>query len=642
MRLAKIGKSRQVTAVTATMWGICAMIAIFGMGVSRLSAEPPPNILWISMEDISAHFGCYGDPHAITPNVDALAAEGVRYTHAFTAAGVCAPCRSTVITGMYQTTIGTHHMRCQATLPEFIKPFPVYLREAGYYCTNNSKTDYQFKAPEDTWDESSRKAHWRNREDKEQPFFAVFNFTGCHESGIASEEKYRKVTEDLTSDQRQDPDKLTTLPPYYPDTPVVREDWKRNYELITAADQFAGKLLAELEEDGLADNTIVFFWSDHGVGLPRAKRWLYDSGTRIPLVVKTPERFRADGQGAPGTSDGQLVSSLDFGPTVLNLAGLEIPDHVQGRAFLGKGLSEPRRYVYGARDRMDERYDIIRSVRDHRYRYIRNYEPLKPYYQYMNTPEKGATMREIRRVNAAGELSEEAALFAADRKPVEELYDLENDPHEVSNLIGDPSLRGTLERMRVAHQDWVRETRDLGLIPEPEIAERVTVMGSEYAVMRQAGSEALNARLAEVAALASRGETGFSELRQAIDDEDAAVRFWAATGIGNIGKNAEGLGDELEQRLSSEMAPVARVAVARALCLIGEPEEGLKMLADELEGDQQWTRLHAAIALDEIDEQARPVIDALRKGLKDQPNKYIVRVCNKAVNDLEGTDNRVP
>ena len=631
---------RELSIAVAMAW-ICGGLAAAQSVPDADAKQNRPNILWLSCEDISAHFGCYGDPQAITPTIDKLATQGVRYSHAFTTAGVCAPCRSAIITGMYQTTIGTHHMRCNATLPEFVKPFPVYLREAGYYCTNNSKTDYQFKMPKDTWDESSGRAHWRNRKDPEQPFFAVFNFTGCHESGIESKSKYQSVTKNLTPEQRQDPDQLTTLPPYYPDTPVVREDWKRNYELITAMDAWAGNLLEQLEKDGLAGNTIVMFWSDHGVGLPRAKRWLYDSGTHIPLVVRIPGALRSEGQAAPGTVDDQLISSLDFGPTVLHLAGLKIPGHVQGRAFLGDDLTAPRKFVFGARDRMDERYDIIRSVRDHRYRYIRNYEPLKPYYQYMNTPEKGATMMELRRVHADGTLPADARLFMADQKPVEELYDLETDPHEVNNLIGKPGHRGTLERLRVAHQDWVRETRDLGLIPEPEIAERVTVMNSEYAVMRQTGSEALNARLAEVAALASRGEAGFSELRQAIDDEDAAVRYWAATGIGNIGKNAEGLVDELKEQIE-DPAPVVRVAVARALCLIGEPAAGLPVLADELESDQEWTRLHAAIALDELDDMARPVIGALRKGLKDQPNKYIVRVSNKALNDLEKTDNVVP
>ena len=295
--------------------------------------------------------------------LDRLAQQAVRYTHAFTTAGVCAPCRSSIITGMYQNSIGTHHMRCTAVLPKWLKPFPIALREAGYYCTNNSKTDYQFKVPSSStiWDQSSGKAHWANRPDKNQPFFAVFNFTGCHESGIASSDKYASVTKDLTADQRQDAAALTTLPPYYPDTEITREDWKRNYELITAMDAWAGDLIAELKDAGEYENTIIFFWSDHGVGLPRAKRWLYDSGTHIPLIIRIPERFRHDGQGRPDTVDDQLVSSVDFGPTVLNCAGLPIPDYVQGRAFPGRRLSPPRDYVYGARDRMDERYDIIRT-----------------------------------------------------------------------------------------------------------------------------------------------------------------------------------------------------------------------------------------------------------------------------------------
>ncbi|MFG0332746.1 MAG: sulfatase-like hydrolase/transferase, partial [Maioricimonas sp. JB049] len=255
------------------MKSLFVLCALFCWSASSLRAAERPNILWLSCEDISPHIGCYGDPHAVTPNVDRLAREGVRYSHAFTTAGVCAPCRSGIITGMYQTTLGTHHMRCTAKLPDQIRPFPTYLRQAGYYCTNNSKQDYQFRTPPGTWDESSRRAHWRNRPDASQPFFSVFNFTGCHESGIASESKYRDVTEVLDPDQRQDPAALE-LPPYYPDTPVVREDWKRNYELITAMDDWAGQLIAQLKEDGLFENTIIMFWSDHGVGLPRAKRWV--------------------------------------------------------------------------------------------------------------------------------------------------------------------------------------------------------------------------------------------------------------------------------------------------------------------------------------------------------------------------------
>ena len=603
------------------------------------AAGGKPNILWLSCEDISPHLGCFGDEHAITPNLDRLAREGVRYTNAFTTAGVCAPCRSGIITGMYQTTIGTHHMRCSAKLPAHIKAFSSYLRRAGYYCTNNSKTDYQTRDLRDAWDESSNKAHWRNRK-KGEPFFAVFNFTGCHESGIAGESKYKSVTKNLKPSQRQDPDKLE-LPPYYPDTLIVREDWKRNYELITAMDAWAGDLLDQLKQDGLYEETIVFFWSDHGVGLPRAKRWLYDSGTHIPLIVRVPEKFRTAGQAKPGRLDDRLVSSIDLGPTVMNLVGLTVPEYMQGQPFLGPNLPEPRRYVFGARDRMDERYDIIRSVRDKRYRYIRNYEPLKTYYQYMNTPEKGATMKEIRRVHAEGKLPPAARLFMADRKPVEELYDLQNDPHEINNLVGDLKYQEILERMRQVHRHWVQQTKDLGLIPEPEIMEREKKFGNRYAILRQPGGDALNARLGEIAALASEGRKALPKLVAAMDDEDAAIRYWGATGIGNIGKEAMASESKMIAALADESVSV-RVAAARALCLMGKPDRALPVLINTLQGPHPWGRLQAAIVLDSIGQMARPAENALKEALTDQPNKYITRVVNRALNVMNNTNNVVP
>lgn len=621
---------------------------VFGLtlGTFVQAAESRPNILWLSAEDISPHLGCYGDPHAITPNLDRLATEGVRFTHAYTTAGVCAPCRSGIITGMYQTSIGTQHMRCDAKLPDSITPFPIFLREAGYFCTNNSKTDYQFSKPssKEIWNSVGGKSHWRERQDPSQPFFSVFNYTGCHESGIASESKYREVTKDLKPEQRQDPNKLE-LPPYYPDTPVVREDWKRNYEVITAMDAWAGDLLRQLKEDGLADNTIVFFWSDHGVGLPRAKRWLYESGTHIPLIVRTPAGLGSNGQGTPGTVDDQLVSSIDFGPTVLNLAGVEIPAYMQGRAFLGSELSPPRSFTYGARDRMDERYDIIRSVRDQRYRYIRNYEPLKTWYQYMNTPEQGATMSEIRRLDAAGTLPKAAALFTGPRKTVEELYDVEADPHEIHNLAGDPAHAARLEAMRKVHLQWVQDTKDTGLIPESELGIRRAKLGSEYAILRQEGGDALNQRLGNIAKLASDGPSALPELKKAMNDEDAAVRYWAATGLGNLAQAGEKLdGDSLALAESglADASPCVRVASARALCHAGKPELGLPLLEKEMKSEHEWLRLQDIIVLDEIEEMARPALPVMKQALKDQPNKYIIRVANRAVNDLLGTDKKVP
>jgi len=622
------------------------LATILILPVLTLPAADRPNILWLSAEDISPHLGCYGDPHAITPHLDRLAEEGTIFTHAFTAAGVCAPNRSSIITGMYQNAVGTHHMRCDAKLPDWLRPFPLYLREAGYYCTNNSKTDYQFSSPSprEIWNESSGKAHWKNRPG-DSPFFAVFNFTGCHESGIASESKYEKVTEGLTEDQRQDPEAFGNLPPYYPDTAVVREDWKRNYELITAMDQWVGDHLAALEEAGLAGNTIVMFWSDHGIGLPRAKRWLYDSGTRIPFLVRVPEAFRVDNQGKPGSIDDQLVNSVDFGPTVLHLAGLEVPKHMHGRAFLGRDLDPPRPFVYGARDRMDERYDIIRTVRDRRYRYIRNFEPLKPYYQYMNTPEKGATMREIRRFEEKGKLTPEMSLFSAGTKPAEELYDLESDPHEVRNLAGDPAHANKLAEMRGALRDWQLAVGDIGLLPESEIERRESEAGTTWAVLHEREDpEGFIDTLTTVATRASEGPDAFSALIEGLSHQDPAIRYWGATGLGNFAEEAaehEGAAEALRVHLD-DPAPAVRIAAANALCRMGFSGNCLYTLADELESDLQWARLEAAIALDYLDEAARPVLDSLEAALVDQPNKYIVRVANKAVNDLRGTNNVVP
>jgi len=609
------------------------------------AADDLPNIVWLSAEDISPHLGCYGDPHAITPHLDRLAGEGVRYTHAFTTAGVCAPCRSGIITGIYQTTLGTHHMRCRAKLPPEISPFPTYLRKAGYYCTNNSKEDYQFDTPPETWDESSKKAHWRNRPRSDQPFFAVFNFTGCHESGIANDEKYKQVTRGLSPQQRQNAEELTTLPPYYQDTPVAREDWKRNYELITAMDAWAGDLIDQLKRDGLYENTIIFFWSDHGVGLPRAKRWLYDSGTHIPLIVRIPEKYRVKGQGTPGEVSERMVSSIDFGPTVLRLAGVAHPGPVQGQPFLGKDLPPARQYVYGARDRMDERYDIIRMVRDKRFQYIRNYEPLKTYYQYMNTAEKGATMAELRRLHAAGQLSVAADRYFAPTKPPEELYDTEADPHEMKNLAGEAAYAETLKRMRSAHLRWVKQTKDLGLIAEPILVQRERSIGHRYGILRQANGDALAARVARVADLASTGETALPQLLEALKDEEDAVRYWGAIGLGNIGPKSASEIAALQQALRDESA-VVRIAAARALCQGSSSEEALKVLIRELEQGQQWERLHAAIVLDEMGDKARPALAAMRTALGPRRNlfangKYTVRVINRALNELEGTNRMV-
>ncbi len=611
------------------------------------SAAERPNILWLSAEDISPHFGCYGDEYAITPNVDSLAEKGTVFTHAFTTAGVCAPSRSAIILGMYQNSVGTHHMRCNAELAEGIRPFPLYLREAGYYCTNNSKTDYQFSSPgkSEIWDENSKESHWRNR-GEDQPFFAVFNFVRSHEGRIKSDSLYEQAVEKLPAALRRDSQKrLTNLPPYYPDTEVAHKDWRRNYELISGLDLWVGEHLKALEEAGLADDTIVMFWSDHGVGLPRAKRWLYESGTRVPLVVHVPERFRSLVTWEAGASDSRIVSGVDFGPTVLELAGLSTPEIMQGESFAVKG----RDFAFAARDRMDERYDIIRMVRGQEYRYIRNFEPLKPYYQFMNTPEGGATMKEIRRMEREGGMSEAQALFSAPQKPVEELYHLPSDPHEVANLANDPAHADTLERLRRELAVWQSEIGDIGLIPESEIKREELNGTKRYDILRSRadGGALFASRLTAIAAAASLGVDSRNDLLSGLADGEAAIRYWGATGLGNIRDDssftefAEAELAALQQAMTDE-APAVRIAAARALALLPRfAGAALNQLANELQGDNEWARLEAAIVLDELDEAARPKVADLKAALDAQPNKYIVRVANRALNELLGTSNTV-
>ena len=630
-----------------------ALPRILSRAAGGARAAERPNILWLSTEDIGPHLGSYGYARAVTPTLDALAEQGVRYTHAFTTAGVCAPNRSSIITSVYATSLGTHHMRAggegaehsiQPALPSDVTPFPAYLREAGYYCTNNGKEDYQFDTPASVWDESSGEAHWQDRPSEDAPFFAVFNYGGTHEGSIRmNDEDHAARTRRLTSAQRQDPRRMEP-PPYYPDTPLMRKTWADYYELVTAMDYWARDRLQELEAAGVADNTIVFFWSDHGVGLPRAKRWLYDSGTHIPLIIRVPPKYQAQMQVQPGTASDQIVSSVDFGPTVLNLAGLEPPGFMQGQAFLGPDPPPARTYAFGARDRMDERYDLIRMVRSGRYRYLRNYEPYKPYHQYMNTPEQSAVTKQFHQRAEAGTLPPAADWFAAAHKPIEELYDLEQDPHEIDNLAEKDGYQEVLNRMREAHLEWMVETKDLGLIPEPELVKAEDEYGSRYALLRQPDRDnrAFLQDLQATAALAGRPRrTSLSMLTEKMESEHPSVRYWAAIGLGNL--KAEGLPatDVLREALRDEAA-VVRVVAARGLFKMDRHTDvALAALTEALQSKQEWVRLKAALVLDEIGEKARPAIPALKAALEDTYNKYVVRVANRALNQLQGTSNTV-
>ncbi|MGM9470420.1 sulfatase family protein [Pseudarthrobacter sp. YS3] len=452
--------------------------------VSNLPSKPP-NIVWISTHDINPDLGCYqgvwpGAEYAVTPNLDRLAAEGARYDNAFASAPVCAPARSAIMTGCFPTAIGTMHMRTKAVPPPYIRLLPEYFRQAGYYCTNNWFTDFQVATPPTVFDECSSTAHWRNRPDRETPFFAAFHGMTTHESRIYhADDAFAEATRNVPPEARHHPDDAP-LPPYYPDTPVFRRAWARYSDLITEMDHWVGGLLDQLEEDGLSESTMVVFWSDHGRGMPRAKRWPNEAGLREPLIVRWPGVIR------PGTVRTELVHTMDLAPTMLTASGLPVPEHMHGNAlFDGDGQfgEEPNRFVFAGRDRMDESEDTSRTVRDSRYRYIRHYHPDRSGMEHLRYTDPLPTWIEFRDLacREAGqlELGLEPDLLTdlqrsvvAARRPAEELYDVAADPHETVNLAGRPEHESDLQRLRLALRDWQEEYGDLGLQPEADLIEQ--------------------------------------------------------------------------------------------------------------------------------------------------------------------------
>jgi len=443
-----------------------------------------PNILWISTHDINPHIGAYagvwpGADAARTPHLDRLARGGARYDHAFASAPVCAPSRSAIMTGCFPTAIGTMHMRTKAVPPPEVTLFSEYFRAAGYYTTNNWFTDFQVQTPPTAFDDCGPTAHWRDRPDPETPFFAIFHGMATHESQIyLDDDAFAAATAHVSDEQRHDPEQVA-LPPYYPDTAVFRTAMARYLDLISEMDHWVGTLLAELEEDGLAGETIVVFWSDHGAGMPRAKRWAHEAGLREPLIVRWP------GVIPGGTERTELVHLLDLGPTMLTACGLVVPEHMHGVSFLDSdgGFVEANEYAYGGRDRMDEQEDGARTVRDRRYRYIRNLHPDRSGMQHADYADHYPTWREFRRLRfeEAGEigqggrptlLSPLQRSVIASTKPADELYDLVEDPHETRNLASDPRFEEVRDRLRAALDAWTERYGDLGLMPESELLER--------------------------------------------------------------------------------------------------------------------------------------------------------------------------
>jgi N-sulfoglucosamine sulfohydrolase len=418
-----------------------------------------PNFILIGAEDISPNLGCYGDKQAITPNLDQLASQGARFTRCFSHAPVCAPSRSGLITGMYPTTMGSLHMRSKLIDPP--PTFTAELRKAGYFVAWPGKTDFNFDVPKDAFDSTQ---NWLKNPPKE-PFLAYINFTVTHESQVRpTPEQFKKNTIRLKESEFHDPSKVP-IPPYYPDAPEVRRNIATYYDNITAMDYLVGDVLKAIDDHKLGDNTVVIFFGDHGWGLSRGKRWLYDSGLQVPFLVRWPGKIK------PGSIRDDLVSFVDIAPTILSLTGVPIPERMQGQSFLGEKAKE-RQYIFAARDRMDETYDHIRAVRDKRFKYIRNFYPELPYAQHLLYMDQMPTMQVWRKWNEEGKLKDSQKLFFAATKPKEELYDCEKDPHEIHNLAELPEHQEKLKELRSALDKWIVDTKDLGDVPETELVKR--------------------------------------------------------------------------------------------------------------------------------------------------------------------------
>ncbi len=596
-------------------------------GCKETAPLPPPNILWIVSEDNSPFLGAYGDSFATTPNLDKLAAEGVLYEHAFASAPVCAPSRNTLITGVYPPSMGTQHMRSKYALPAFIRFFPTYLREAGYYTTNNFKKDYNVAVDqsEQAWDESSKEATYQNRRPG-QPFFAVFNHTVSHEKSIH--------TSIPSVNLRHDPERVP-IPPYHPPTEEMKHDWAQYYDKVEDMDRQAGDLLAQLEADGLADNTIVFYYSDHGGILGRSKRFLFESGLRIPLIVRVPERYKHLIDLPPGSKSNRLVSFIDFAPTVLSLAGIEIPDYMQGNAFMGESAIEDLAYAFGFRGRMDEVYDLGRTARDERFRYVRNFMPHRIYGQYLSYLWRAPSMQSWDSAFQAGGLTEVQSAFFQP-KPTEELYDVRVDPHNTQNLAGNPAYAEDLRRMRQATFDWMATIRDAGLMPEAEMIHR-TGDSSTYEYVH---SDAYPFdRILETADWATQRDPAYvPALLDRKDDPNEAVRYWVATGLTILSKEKPEVSAVLAQ-LCMDQSPNVAIAAAEGLLNTGENELGLSVLERYLDHPEEKVRVHALNIIRVIGEAARPLFPKLRKLVEtgeDGFQVYDVQAAKGVLKRMEG------
>ncbi len=575
------------------------LIALFLVLISTSAfAEDRPNILWLTCEDNNVNWvGCYGNPYAETPNIDKLAAEGIQYMHCYANAPVCAPMRSTWITGVHALSMGTHPMRSRYPIPhETIKYYPDLLKQAGYYVGNAKKTDYNIggRDDKDAWD--TNKVDW-NELRKNQPFFMVINSTKSHES---------KAFGDVNNTTHSPAD--VRLAKYHPDIPDIRKNYAHYHDQMKKMDADIGKALADLEKSGMADNTIVIHNSDHGGVIARSKRFLFNSGTHCPLIIRIPDKFKHLRPAEPGSKVDQLVSFIDMTKTWLHICGAETPDYLQGKVFLGPD-TENRDYHVSFRTRMDERCDNVRAIRDQKLLYIRNYMPYAPWGQELNYLWKMKATQAWEEHHLAGKTNSITGRFFG-TKPMEELYDTSVDPDNVNNLITDPQYAADIARLSKALDQWQLENFDSGLVPETEIVRRSEQAGKTiYELVRDPALYDLKAYQNAAAKALELDPANLPMFYENLKAADSGIRYWAIVGCFNLQPTGKLDMDVIRNSLGDDSDHVR--AMAAWIVYRSGDKEAAQNCWNELLANSSYASLKILNIIDWIGDGTEPYVDAM-------------------------------
>ncbi len=606
-----------------------------------------PNILWLTYEDTSPQFiGCYGDENAKTPTIDALANDGVRFTSAFSNGTVSSPSRSCLITGCRTTTLGTGNHRSAYPIPEFVKGFPTYLREAGYYTSNNSKTDYNTSNEKaiikSSWNESSNKAGWWNRKPG-QPFFAVFNSFHSHQSRTMTNpwENYEKnILADLDSNRMTPMYGNFEMPSFYRDSPAMRKYFSRVYNSISRTDQEFAEILARLEKDGLKDSTIVFCFSDHGEGIPRGKGSALGLGFRVPFIVWIPEMYKHLSPVGSGIVTEQLVSFEDFGPTVLALAGVEIPKYMEGKPILGTKKTEAKKYVYGACDALDNNWELSRSVSDGKYMYTRVFTPFQPWVRWTSYYDVSDIQKQMRKDFASGLMNAEQANIMIPRTN-EYLYDLENDKWETNNLAENTDFKKVLVKFRKELKKHIVKNNDANFIPEYTLSElKNKTLPYDLRSNKKVYpiSKVINAAL-----LCGMGSEVIDEQISLLASQNELVTFWAAVGLFSQRESLSPHSNDLTSLLEKLSYQPARIFLSGALLNSSNNTEATKIINEGLLNSNVFINLLSMQILLNIDlEKAKIFLPVVHQSIKkykgvkgrdnvnDYMNVVLLRLENKS------------